>query len=159
MKKPNRVLMVCLGNICRSPMAEGIMRSKATQFKIELDVDSAGTGGWHEGERPDARARACMQNHGLNIEYLKARQFKVADFDRFDILFAMDESNYQNLMTKARHAEDKAKIKLMLDYLGNSKLKAVPDPYYGGAQEFEDVYKMLDLACENFCQSIIDLEK
>ncbi|WP_242205071.1 low molecular weight protein-tyrosine-phosphatase [Aestuariivivens insulae] len=140
-----KILMVCLGNICRSPLAEGILRSK-----LPLDsfmVDSAGTANYHVGAKPDRRSVAVAQKYGLNISNLKGRQFNVRDFDTFDHIFVMDESNYSNVVSLARHEKDKEKVKFILNEVYPNQNYSVPDPYYGGDSGFENVYKMLDEAC------------
>ena len=138
--------MVCLGNICRSPLAEGILRSK-----IDVDevfVDSAGTAAYHVGELPDSRSIDVARKYGIDLTYQRARKFEVVDFDQFDEIFVMDDSNYQNVLWKARTKDDEAKVKMILNESQPNSNKSVPDPYYGGDQGFENVYQMLDEACE-----------
>lgn len=137
--------MVCLGNICRSPLAEGILRSKLSTNTIV--VDSAGTGNYHIGKNPDLRAISIARKHALDISNLKARQFEVSDFDNFDHIYVMDESNYRNLIQLARNDQDKRKIKFIMDEVYPNQNYNVPDPYYGGNDGFESVFKMLDEAC------------
>ncbi|WP_282122198.1 low molecular weight protein-tyrosine-phosphatase [Algibacter mikhailovii] len=147
-----KILMVCLGNICRSPLAEGILRSKLpnTLFKI----DSAGTASYHIGSAPDKRSIAVAHKHGINISQLKGRQFEVSDFDRFDIIYAMDLSNYNNILELARTPNDHSKVRLILNEIYPDAKHDVPDPYYGGISGFDDVYKMLDLACESIANNL-----
>lgn len=140
-----RILMVCLGNICRSPLAEGILRSKLSTNTIV--VDSAGTGNYHIGKKPDLRAISIARKHALDISNLKARQFEVSDFDNFDHIYVMDESNYRNLIQLARNDQDKRKIKFIMDEVYPNQNYNVPDPYYGGNDGFESVFNMLDEAC------------
>jgi len=140
-----KILMVCLGNICRSPLAEGILKSKLPVS--EFTVDSAGTANYHIGSSPDRRSVAVAEKYGVNISNLKGRQFSVHDFERFDLIYAMDESNYQNIVALARNNDDKSKVKLILNEIYPNQNYSVPDPYYGGEQGFENVYKMLDEAC------------
>ena len=140
-----KILMVCLGNICRSPMAEGIMR-KLGEKKVE--VDSAGTADYHIGFQPDKRMIATAIEHGVDISNLRARQFQSDDFDSFDLIFAMDSSNYQNIISLAKDDNDKQKVKMILD---NSN---VPDPYYGGDEGFEHVYQLLHEACQKILEDI-----
>lgn len=140
-----KVLMVCLGNICRSPMAEGIVRELGGD---KVEVDSAGTAGYHIGNHPDKRMTATAFEHNIDISNLRARQFEVEDFDNFDIIFAMDSSNFNKIVALARNEDDKQKVKMMLPE-GN-----VPDPYYGGDEGFEHVYELLLEACQNFVDSI-----
>jgi protein-tyrosine phosphatase len=137
--------MVCLGNICRSPLAEGILRSKLSTNTIV--VDSAGTGNYHIGKNPDLRAISIARKHALDISNLKARQFEVSDFDNFDLIYVMDESNYRNLIQLARNDQDKRKIKFIMDEVYPNQNYNVPDPYYGGNDGFESVFNMLDEAC------------
>ena len=140
-----KILMVCLGNICRSPLAEGIMRSKLSNDFI---VDSAGTGGWHAGELPDKRSISTAKNRGLDITSQRARQFKISDFDTFDYIYVMDNSNYKDVMALAPNDEAKSKVKLILNELFTNENVDVPDPYYGGQDGFENVFDMLNEACD-----------
>ncbi|AXP79109.1 Low molecular weight protein-tyrosine-phosphatase YfkJ [Mariniflexile rhizosphaerae] len=140
-----KILMVCLGNICRSPLAEGILKSKLTSDSFF--VDSAGTGDYHIGKNPDSRSIAIARKHGLDISNLKGRQFNVSDFDKFDIIYVMDESNYRNVLLLARNEQDKAKVKFILNEIHPNQNYNVPDPYFGGNDGFENVYHMLDEAC------------
>ncbi len=144
--------MVCLGNICRSPLAEGILRSKVDPAKVE--VDSAGTAAYHVGEAPDLRSIMIARKHGINISKLMGRQFEVADFDRFDHIYAMDRSNYQNILALARNDEDRKKVDLILNELKAGSNQEVPDPYYGGDEGFEQVYRLLDAATDNLVKKL-----
>ena len=137
--------MVCLGNICRSPMAEGIMRKLGGK---KVEVDSAGTADYHIGFQPDKRMIATAIEHGVDISNLRARQFQSDDFDSFDLIFAMDSTNYRNIISLAKDDNDKQKVKMILD---NSN---VPDPYYGGDEGFEHVYQLLHEACQKFLEDI-----
>ncbi|MBT8288254.1 MAG: low molecular weight phosphotyrosine protein phosphatase [Flavobacteriaceae bacterium] len=147
-----RILMVCLGNICRSPLAEGILKSKITSLNIQ--VDSAGTAAYHIGKQPDPRSVSVARKYDIDIGDQRARQFNVADFDRFDQIYVMDHSNYQNVIRLARHDNDKRKVKRILDHLQNSPYDEVPDPYYGGENGFEKVYQMLDRACNQLVKEL-----
>lgn len=140
-----KVLMVCLGNICRSPLAEGILRSKLPQDLFT--VDSAGTAAYHINSTPDSRSVAVAQKHSLDISNLRGRQFKVEDFDRFDIIYVMDRSNYNNVVHLARNKNDNLKVKMILNEVYPNQNYDVPDPYYGGDSGFDNVYKMLNEAC------------
>lgn len=141
-----KILMVCLGNICRSPLAEGIMRSKLGE---EYFVDSAGTGSWHVGQAPDKRSIAVAKKYGIEISHLRARQFQVKDFDEFDYILAMDSSNYRDILSLARSEEDRMKVRMILHD------QDVPDPYYGGEDGFELVYQLLDEAVDDFIENTL----
>lgn len=138
--------MVCLGNICRSPLAEGILRSKVDPDKVF--IDSAGTSNYHVGDAPDKRSVAVAQQNKLDITSQKGRQFDVSDFDEFDHIYVMDMSNYHDVIALARNEEDKKKVKLILNEIFPGENVEVPDPYHGGNEGFNNVYKMLDDACE-----------
>ena len=145
--------MVCLGNICRSPLAEGILKSK-----LPLDsfrVDSAGTSNYHINELPDRRSIEVARKHNIDITNQRGRQFSLEDFNEFELIYAMDSSNYRNIIKLARTPEDIAKVKLILEEIPNYNLKDVPDPYYGGTNGFANVYNILDLACQKIAQKII----
>ncbi|MCO6148409.1 low molecular weight protein-tyrosine-phosphatase [Flavobacterium sp. NRK1] len=150
---PVKILMVCLGNICRSPLAEGILQSKLPQG--DFIVDSAGTGSWHAGQQPDHRSVATAKNRGLDISCQKARQIKVSDFTEFDHIYVMDTSNLKDVQQLAPNASAKAKVKLMMDELFPGEKINVPDPYYGGPEGFDKVYDMLDEACELVAKKLI----
>lgn len=139
-----KILMVCLGNICRSPLAEGIMRSKLPDH---FTVDSAGTIGKHAGEKPDHRSVKTAANYKLDISAQQSRPFTADDFEEFDLIYCMDRYNYRDVLAKARSVEHRNKVKLIMDELDSHKGKDVPDPYYGEMQHFDEVYRMLDQAC------------
>ena len=141
-----RILMVCLGNICRSPLAHGILESKLPADKFE--VDSAGTGNYHIGKLPDHRSIAAAKTKGLDITNQRCRQFELSDFDNFDIIYVMDNSNYENVLKLARNTDDISKVKLILQDASSNTSQEVPDPYWGTPQDFDDVYILLDNACE-----------
>ncbi|MCM4161081.1 low molecular weight phosphotyrosine protein phosphatase [Antarcticibacterium flavum] len=141
-----RVLMVCLGNICRSPLAEGILKSKVDPNKVY--IESAGTGDYHIDDSPDPRSIAVGKRHGLDITDQRGRQFSPEDFDRFDHIYVMDTFNYADVISLARNEEDKRKVKLILDEVFPGEKVDVPDPYHGGEHGFENVYEMLNEACE-----------
>ncbi len=141
-----KILMVCLGNICRSPLAEGILTSKLPQDKFI--VDSAGTGSWHIGKAPDTRSIAIAKQYQLDISKQKGRQFKTTDFDTFDYIFVMDKSNYNDVIHLAKNETHKAKVQIILNELYPNENVDVPDPYYGISNGFETVYQMLDQACD-----------
>jgi protein-tyrosine phosphatase len=141
--------MVCLGNICRSPMAEGILRSKIEARGLKVTVDSAGTGAWHAGEPPDRRAIHTAKKFGVDISKLTARRFSPKDFDDFDFIYVMDRSNLRDVLAVARSQEDIEKVKLLLDPEGE-----VPDPWYGGEEGFTDVFKMMDKAIDALAKKL-----
>ncbi|WP_264559370.1 low molecular weight protein-tyrosine-phosphatase [Flavobacterium sp. N2270] len=147
-----KILMVCLGNICRSPLAEGILRSKLSNNFI---VDSAGTGGWHAGELPDRRSIEIANKNGLDITNQRARKFTKNDFTDFDIIYAMDSSNLKDILQLAPDENAKSKVHLILNELYPNENKDVPDPYYGQNDGFEKVYNMLDKACSNIAKKIM----
>ncbi len=139
------ILMVCLGNICRSPLAEGILRHKVEPNQVF--VDSAGTGGYHIGNTPDKRSIAVASKYGLDISHQRCRQVTRGDFEKFDIIYAMDRNNYSNLIQMAQNADQISKVRLLLEEvsIGTSE---VPDPYYGGKDGFEKIFTMINDACE-----------
>ncbi len=141
-----KILMVCLGNICRSPLAQGILESKVKSNQVY--VDSAGTGHWHVGNKPDPRSIAVAKKHGLDISQQRGRQFSANDFKIFDKIFVMDNSNKEDVVALANNQDEKNKVSLILDVLFPNENVDVPDPYYGGEQGFEHVYQMLNEVCE-----------
>ena len=141
--QPKKILLVCLGNICRSPMAEGLLREMAKQRGLHIRTDSAGTGNSHIGQAPDPRAQTEMRRHGININDLRARQFNRSDFERFDLLLAMDQQNLKDMQRLAPSPELAAKAHLMLDWSTDRKGGNVPDPWFGGSEGFGPVHNML----------------
>lgn len=142
------VLMVCLGNICRSPLAEGILKHKFNQHGIPLHVESAGTAAYHVGERPDHRSQEIARKNGIEIGDQRARRFTAVDFDRFDRIYAMDRSNLRDILSQARNADDRKKVGMILNHIYPGENRQVPDPYYGGKDGFQKVFEMLDAACD-----------
>lgn len=142
--------MVCLGNICRSPLAQGILESKVSGK--DVFVDSAGTGAYHIGELPDKRSIAVAHKYGIDLTNQRARQFTVSDFDEFDLIFVMDRSNRDNILQLARSKSDAAKVKLILNELDLDL--EVPDPYFGGDAGFEHVYELLNKACDRITRRL-----
>lgn len=147
-----KVLMVCLGNICRSPLAEGILRSKVNAD--EVIVASAGTSNYHVGNAPDSRSIEIAKQNNIDISYLKGKQFSATDFDDFDHIYVMDNTNYNEVINLARSYEDREKVKLILNEVFPNENVDVPDPYYGGAQGFINVFDMLNEACEAIAKKL-----
>lgn len=145
--------MVCLGNICRSPMAHGLLQHKVEQQGLGWQIDSAGTGDWHAGELPDKRAMANMKGHGIDISYQRARQIQNIDLDEYDVVYVMDTSNLANVQRLAKNPDQLQKITLIMNEVPNTELSEVPDPYFGiGNEGFEQVYKMLDKATDRIIE-------
>ncbi|GLU44477.1 low molecular weight protein-tyrosine-phosphatase [Allomuricauda sp. NBRC 101325] len=146
-----KVLMVCLGNICRSPLAEGILQSKVDSETVY--VDSAGTAGYHVGNPPDSRSIAVARTYGLDISFQKCRKFTRKDFKEFDHIYVMDRSNFSNVSSLANSESELQKVKLLLSEV-DLGISEVPDPYYGGPDGFEKVYQMIDAACEAIAKKL-----
>ncbi|CAM3418326.1 protein-tyrosine-phosphatase [Flavobacterium longum] len=146
--------MVCLGNICRSPLAEGILASKLPKDKFT--VDSAGTGHWHIGHQPDKRSLETALRNGLDISHQRGRQFSAADFDAFDYIYVMDNSNYADVIALAQTDEHRAKVRLILDEMFPGENVDVPDPYYGMQNGFDMVYRMLDETCDIVAKRLME---
>ena len=136
--------MVCLGNICRSPLAEGILKSKTKN----LEVDSAGTAGYHIGKQPDIRSIDIAKKHDIDLTSQRARQFSTRDFDDFNKIYVMDNDNYSKIISLARNQEDMDKVDLILNEIYPKEYKSVPDPYYGGDKGFQNIYNLLETSCE-----------
>ncbi|MES2113335.1 MAG: low molecular weight protein-tyrosine-phosphatase [Bacteroidota bacterium] len=143
-----KLLMVCLGNICRSPLAHGIMEHLAKAQGLDWEVDSAGTGNWHVGEGPDRRSTRTAREHGIDISGQVCRLFRVSDFDYYDHIFVMDKNNLRDILSLARNDEDRKKVKLLLDD------KIVPDPYYDDGQ-FEPVFQMIEKGCREIIKELV----
>jgi protein-tyrosine phosphatase len=141
-----KVLMICLGNICRSPLAEGILKYKLQQNGNGWYVDSAGIGGWHAGELPDRRSIAIAKKRGIDITDQRARKFQPADLDNFDLILAMDEENYDDLMRTTKTEKQRQKIDLIMHFSRPNSQTIVPDPYYDN--RFELVFDLLNEACD-----------
>lgn len=142
-----KILMVCLGNICRSPLAQGILENKLDPQSFL--VASAGTASYHIGKQPDERSINIAKQNGINIKNQRAAQFKKIDFEIYDHIFVMDTSNYENVISLADSELHKQKVQLILNEIHPKSNSEVPDPYYGGNEGFKHVYNLLDEACEN----------
>lgn len=149
-----KILMVCLGNICRSPLAEGILASKLPQNKFI--VESAGTGNWHVGKQPDHRSVATAKKNGIDITNQRGRHFSPRDFETYDYIYVMDNSNYDDVTFLAKTEEQKAKVQLILEELFPGDNVDVPDPYYGLQNGFDMVYEMLDEATDLLAKKLIE---
>jgi protein-tyrosine phosphatase len=147
-----KILMVCLGNICRSPLAEGILRSKLPPQSFI--IDSAGTGSWHVGHAPDLRSIKVARQNGIDISNLKGRQFSAIDFDNFDYIYVMDNQNYKDVINIAPNEEAINKVNLILNEIFPREKVDVPDPYYGSQNDFEKVYAMLNEACNVIAEKL-----
>ena len=149
-----RLLFVCLGNICRSPAAEGVFLEKLSSQGLEdkVFVDSAGTSGFHEGAKADSRMRQHAEQRGIEL-VSRSRKFHKSDFEKFDLILVMDHSNKEDVLLLAESDDHRSKVKLMLEY-GQSDYTEVPDPYYGGAEGFELVLDLLDESCDKLLQSL-----
>ena len=149
-----KVLMVCLGNICRSPMAQGILEKKLSEKKLDWYVDSAGTSGWHDCEAPDFRAIEIARQRGVDISQQKSRKIGRKDIEHFDVILAMDSSNYQEILKLCGNEEQKIKVHLLLNFHHPGRNAAVPDPYYDG--KFDTVYDLLDVALDHFINFMME---
>jgi protein-tyrosine phosphatase len=147
-----KILMVCLGNICRSPMAEGVMRQMAKEFGIKATVDSAGTQGYHIGEKPDHRAIKCMAKHDIDISNQRARRLEPSDLDHFDVILTMDQNNLEVVTKLAKTLAQHEKIAAMMDATDSKLGHEVPDPYYGTEKDFEVVYQLCHTAARAWCE-------
>lgn len=147
-----KILMVCLGNICRSPLAEGVLRSKLNSDNFL--VDSAGTSNYHIGSSPDARSVEVARKNGIDISDLKGRQFTLQDFDDFDYIFVMDKSNYKNVLALALNENQKKKVSLLRDELGEFSGVELADPYYGDKSHFALCFSQIDKACSVIAEKI-----
>lgn len=153
-----KLLFICLGNICRSPAAEGIMRQMLEERALSNDiiVDSAGIGSWHVGEMPDPRMRKHAARRGYDLSPLRARQFRADDFQKFDYIVVMDEENYHDVMERGGVYADARKVLRMKDYFIRYKgQQSVPDPYYGGAEGFERALNLIEDGCEGLFVDVV----
>jgi protein-tyrosine phosphatase len=157
MSRPVRVLFVCLGNICRSPLAEGVFRDKvrAAGLSDRIEIDSAGTGGWHVGEPPDRRMIATARGHGVDLSAQRARQFVDTDLADSDHILAMDKSNLHDILYLDEGQDFGQRVTLFRQWDPEPGTYEVPDPYYGGPEGFEEVYRMVDRTAENLLQGLV----
>lgn len=156
---PTKILFVCMGNICRSPTAHGVMQHKIDERKLNhlIELDSAGTHAYHVGEKSDARSRATALSKGIDMEFIRARKISVGDYDEFDFILAMDEDNLELIHYYAPQ-NAKADIRLFLDFANRAEKcseKIVPDPYYGGEKGFEDVFRLVNDGCDSLIEHIL----
>lgn len=147
-----KILMVCLGNICRSPIAQGILEEKIKIYKLDWQVDSAGTSGWHDGEHPDRRAILESYKHNVDISNQISRKFTINDLDYYDHILVMDSANYQDVMKICKTESQKSKVNLITNFKYPYKNIAVPDPYYN--DKFDEVFQLLDDAIEGLIMAI-----
>ncbi|AJX96094.1 low molecular weight protein-tyrosine-phosphatase [Burkholderia pseudomallei] len=147
------ICFVCLGNICRSPTAEGVMRHQVAAAGLDgaIEIDSAGTGDWHVGEAPDARAQQAARARGYDLSALRARQIGDADFERFDLVLAMDGANLAALRKRCP-PQYRGKVRLLMEFAGDGSAGDIADPYFGGARGFEQVLDQ----CEAVCRGLLD---
>lgn len=148
-----RILFFCMGNICRSPTAEGVMRAKLAAAGLDIEVDSAGTHGYHVGAPPDERSQAHALKRGYDLNTLRARQLEAHDFARFDLVLAMDDDNLAHAHRLCAPAQ-RHRLKLLMDYAPHAGNPHVPDPYYGGAAGFEEVLDLVEEACDGLIASL-----
>jgi protein-tyrosine phosphatase len=155
----HRLLFVCLGNICRSPMAEGVFRRVAAESGVSdrFEIDSAGMGDWHLGQAPDTRAQKAARDRGMDISGQRARQVKPSDFDRFDLLLAMDDSNYDELLEFAPKS-NLHKVRLFLDFAPNAGVRNVPDPFYGETEGFDRALDLIEQAARGLLDDLLGTE-
>jgi len=151
---PVKILMVCLGNICRSPLAEGILASKLPQN--DFLVDSAGTGHWHVGNPPDKRSILTAEKNGIDITNQRGKLFKPSFFQEYDYIYVMDTSNYADVIKMSKNEEEKKKVQLILDELFPGENVDVPDPYNGIQSNFDQVFEMLEEACESIANKLLE---
>jgi len=148
-----RILFFCMGNICRSPTAEGVMRAKLAAAGLDVEVDSAGTHGYHVGAPPDERSQAHAARRGYDLSALRARQLVAQDFSRFDLVLAMDADNLAHAERLCLPAQ-RPRLKLLLDFAPQAGTRQVPDPYYGGAAGFEEVLDLVEAACDALVETL-----
>ena len=145
-----------MGNICRSPLAEGIMKDKIVKLNLDAEIDSAGFESYHVGDGADSRSAEIARKHGISLNGHIARKFTTRDFDHYDRIYVMDRYNYQDAISVVRNGSDMAKVDFVMNLVHPGENREVPDPYYGGKDGFEKVFDMLDAACEVLAEEIRD---
>lgn len=143
-----KILMVCLGNICRSPLAEGILQHKADEAGLNWIVESAGTGNWHVGEAPHPLSQKVAGMNGIDISHQQCRQFRKEDMIRYDLIYAMDEENFSNIKVMSGKLWNEEKVNLLLNELYPGKNMSVPDPWYGEEPDYHKVFELIEKACD-----------
>lgn len=147
-----KILFVCLGNICRSPIAHGLLKHKADNLGLNWEVDSAGTSDWHEGELPHEKSIAVMKQHGVDINYQRSRPLRRKDMEHYDVIYVMDSSNYKNVTDMAKSEFEISKVKLILNEVNPGMNMAVPDPWGVPETHYQEVYDLLDEATEKIIE-------
>ena len=155
-----RVMFVCMGNICRSPLAEGVLRHLARELGVldRLDIASSGTGAWHVGQHPDRRMAQTARKHGVSLDGQRAQQFAYADLENYDYILAMDRDNLAHIRRMDRKGRHASKISLFRSFDPDPGDGDVPDPYYGGPEGFERVYQIVDRTCRRLLNHLIETE-
>lgn len=153
-----RILFVCKGNICRSPLAHGLLDKKVAVAGLPWIIDSAGTGHWHVGKLPDARSIRQGLKYGLDITYQRARQFEIEDFDNFDQIYVMDRLNMKVLQSLSRSVSDMDKVQLIMDIMHPGNEVVVPDPFHNGQENFQKVYEVLDMVTDKIVADAVKLQ-
>ena len=151
-----KVMVVCLGNICRSPLAEGLLRSKVQALGLGWEIDSAGTGSYHVGSQPHEKSIEVASKYGVDITQQRARKISKEDFSNFDLILAMDTANRDDMYEMTSTMDERNKIRLIMDLVYPNRDVSVPDPYYGGIEGYEKVWEMLDQACEKVVEVYAD---
>jgi len=149
-----KILIVCLGNICRSPLAQGVLQQKCDEAGLQVKVDSAGTAGYHQGEPPHPDSIKVAQENGISISHQRGRMFKTCDIQEYDKILAMDRSNYCAIKTSSGKSWDESKVSLFLNELNPGKNEEVPDPWYGTYDGYKDVYKLIDATCDRIVEKL-----
>lgn len=150
-----RILFVCLGNICRSPLAQGILERKASMQGLDWMIDSSGTGHWHIGESPDPRTLKIAKRYGIDIGSQRARQFKREDYLQFDLILTADDEVHREVLSLAPEQALTSRVRTMVSLLDDTQYREVPDPWYGGEKGFEEVYRLLDEICDALIARVI----